>query len=71
MGTMMGKFSGFFSGRLIAGLLFLFAVFSWLPAAHAASGITSMRIGQGVGSVRIVLDADKNFDYKAFILYNP
>lgn len=71
MGTMMGKFSGFFSGRLIAGLLFLFAVFAWLPAAHAASGITSMRIGQGVGSVRIVLDADKNFDYKAFILNNP
>ena len=71
MGTIMGKFSGFFSSRLIAGLLFLFAVFAWLPAAHAASGITSMRIGQGVGSVRIVLDADKNFDYKAFILNSP
>ncbi len=37
----------------------------------AASGITSMRIGQGVGSVRIVFDADRKFDYKAFLLNEP
>lgn len=67
----MRKFSGFFSGRLVAGLLFLFAAFFCLPTAHAASGITAMRIGQGVGSVRIVFDADGSFDYKAFILNNP
>lgn len=37
----------------------------------AASGITSMRIGQGVGSVRIVFDADRKFDYKVFLLNEP
>ena len=36
-----------------------------------ASGITSMRIGQGVGSVRIVFDADRKFDYKVFLLNEP
>ena len=37
----------------------------------ATSGITSMRIGQGVGSVRIVFDADRKFDYKVFLLNEP
>ena len=37
----------------------------------AASGSTSMRIGQGVGSVRIVFDADRKFDYKVFLLNEP
>ena len=36
-----------------------------------ASGIKSMRIGQGVGNVRIVFDADRKFDYKVFLLSNP
>lgn len=30
-----------------------------------------MRIGQGVGNVRIVLDADSQFPYKAFLLNEP
>lgn len=37
----------------------------------AASGISSMRIGQGVGSIRIVFDADRKFDYKVFLLGEP
>jgi len=38
--------------------------------AHAGN-ITNMRIGQQVGSVRIVFEADSSFDYKAFLLSNP
>ena len=43
-----------------------------LSASSAqASGISSMRIGQGVGNVRIVFDADRKFDYKVFLLNSP
>lgn len=42
----------------------------FVTEAHAA-GVKSLRIGQGVGNVRIVLDADKDFPYKAFLLENP
>ena len=60
----------FFAGRAFCCLLLLCAMlFSY--SAEAASGIKSMRIGQGVGTVRIVLDADKKFDYKVFLLNNP
>lgn len=37
----------------------------------SAGNITNMRIGQQVGSVRIVFEADSNFDYKAFLLTDP
>lgn len=30
-----------------------------------------MRIGQGIGSVRLVFDADQSFDYKVFLLGDP
>lgn len=46
--------------------LFVFGAFS----AHAGN-ITNMRIGQQVGSVRIVFESDKAFDYKAFLLSDP
>lgn len=36
-----------------------------------AGRITNMRIGQQVGSVRIVFESDTNFDYKAFLLTEP
>ena len=36
-----------------------------------AGEIQSMRIGQGVGNVRIVFDADSSFEYKAFLLSSP
>ena len=62
--------SQFFGCRLFCSLLLLCALFVSLPA-EAASGIKSMRIGQGVGTVRIVFDADKKFDYKVFLLNKP
>lgn len=41
-------------------------------AKDAAAGrISNLRIGQGIGSVRIVFDADSKFDYKVFALSNP
>ena len=36
-----------------------------------AAEIQSMRIGQGIGSVRIVLDSENDFDYKVFLLSDP
>ena len=43
---------------------------SGINSAQAA-GISSMRIGQGVGNVRIVFDADRKFDYQVFLLSSP
>ncbi len=39
-------------------------------AAQAAQ-ISNLRIGQGIGSVRIVFDADSTFNYKVFLLTEP
>ena len=36
-----------------------------------AVNITNMRIGQQVGSVRVVFDADSKFDYEVFLLSDP
>lgn len=36
-----------------------------------ASQINNMRIGQGIGNVRVVFDADSSFDYKIFLLSEP
>ncbi len=36
-----------------------------------SANINSMRIGQGVGSVRLVFDASSKFDYKVFLLSDP
>ena len=36
-----------------------------------AGKITGLRIGQGVGNVRVVFDADSTFDYKVFTLNSP
>lgn len=55
---------------VIAATLLCFVVFS-ARSASAAEGISSMRIGQGVGNVRIVFDADRKFDYKVFLLNEP
>ena len=43
-----------------------------LMSANAFAGnISALRIGQGVGSVRLVFDADSKFDYNVFLLSNP
>lgn len=49
----------------------LFFVLLLLTESASANQIKSMRIGQGVGSVRIVFDADSSFEYKAFLLAEP
>lgn len=56
--------------QMLATAVIFCCAFSAADSA-AASGITSMRIGQGVGSVRIVFDADRKFDYKVFLLNEP
>lgn len=56
--------------QVLATAVIFCCAFSAADSA-AASGITSMRIGQGVGSVRIVFDANRKFDYKVFLLNEP
>lgn len=48
----------------------LLCTFCLSGAANAAQ-ISGARVGQGVGSVRIVMDADSQFDYKVFLLNEP
>ena len=53
---------------MLSILLTVFVLFA--QNAYAAK-ITGLRIGQGVGNVRIVFDADSKFDYKVFTLSSP
>ena len=53
--------------RLVVGMLF---VLLYAVSAHAGD-ITSMRIGQGIGNVRVVFDAENKFNYKVFLLGEP
>ena len=59
---------------VFAAKLVLLAAISCLymgSEAAQAAGISSLRVGQGVGIVRIVFDSDRNFDYKVFLLSEP
>lgn len=47
------------------------AVLFWNITSAKAGQISGLRIGQGIGSVRIVFDADSQFDYKVFLLKDP
>lgn len=71
MNVAVNKIFSLFKSKSLLGfaaaLLYVFSSFS----AYAESGISSMRIGQSIGSVRMVFDSDRNFEYKAFILDNP
>ncbi len=58
----------YFKRGLWSLTLLLFCIFS---VSADAKEIKSMRIGQGVGNVRIVFDADSSFEYKAFLLSSP
>ena len=50
----------------------LFAIIGLaLPSTSFAGKITNLRIGQGIGSVRMVFEADSNFEYKVFTLSEP
>ena len=59
--------------RRLAVFLGLFCMLAaWCPAtAKAAGRVSGLRIGQGIGSVRIVFDADAEFDYNVFLLNYP
>lgn len=57
---------------IFLGLTLLAAAGLFLAAPNAsAAQISSVRVGQGVGNVRIVMDADSQFDYKVFLLNEP
>lgn len=56
--------------RLSALLLFVTAQFC-CTQADAAGRVSGLRIGQGISSVRIVFDADSEFDYNVFLLDAP
>lgn len=60
--------------KLIATLkkLCVFILFGGLISSEAFSAeINGLRIGQGIGSVRVVFDATSSFDYNVFLLDNP
>lgn len=42
-----------------------------LPVKSFAAQISNLRLGQGIGTLRIVFDADSKVDYKAFLLNDP
>ena len=46
-------------------------LFVLLYSFSAEAKISSVRVGQGIGSVRIVLDSDASFNYKVFTLGSP
>lgn len=54
--------------RYSLALLYVLCAFN---ISNAFAGINEVRVGQGVGNVRIVFDSDQKFDYKAFLLNDP
>lgn len=55
----------------VGGLLSCLALLCIFSTKVEAKEIYGMRIGQGVGSVRIAFDAQNTFDYKVFMLNDP
>lgn len=52
-------------GFLLCGLVLL-------SSGHAsAAQVSNLRLGQGIGSLRIVFDTDSKLDYKVFLLSEP
>ena len=54
----------------ILSILLCLATFL-LPKASFAAYVSGLRLGQGVGTLRIVFDADSKINYKAFLLKDP
>ena len=52
----------------ITSVVALFCVFA---TETLAGKINNLRIGQGIGTVRVVFEADTDFDYKVFTLNEP
>lgn len=58
--------------RFVAKWLFFITAVGVFCIENAFAGrINNLRIGQGIGNVRIVFDADSKFDYKVFTLSSP
>ena len=55
--------------RYMQALIFVLVLV--VSTAAEAAQISNLRIGQGIGSVRVVFDADSKFDYKVFLLNEP
>ncbi len=56
--------------RLLLAICFVaFQCFSF--SSEAFANINSLRIGQGVGNIRLVFDSTSSFDYKVFLLSDP
>lgn len=72
MFCLMKKMASFFKRRVVSGYAFALLFFCCFAfAGEAGAGINSVRVGQGVGNVRLVFDADQSFDYKVFLLNDP
>lgn len=72
MPDLLKKINIFFKRKVIRWFpCFLLCVLSLFNVPDACAGISDMRVGQGVGSVRIVFDSDQKFDYKVFLLSDP
>lgn len=71
MNMALNKMFCLFKCKVFLGFAMILLCLVCSFSAHAESGISSMRIGQSIGSVRMVFDSDRNFEYKAFILDNP
>ena len=64
------KYFGCCGRNLVLTVFFVVCgIFFCMNSAYA--GINSLRVGQGVGSVRLVFDSDQSFDYKVFLLSEP
>lgn len=57
--------------RQIMSAAFVATLFCLVATNAFAGRINNLRIGQGIGNVRVVFEADSDFDYKVFTLSEP
>lgn len=57
--------------RKIMYIISVMALFCIVVTDARAGKINNLRIGQGIGTVRVVFEADSDFDYKVFTLNEP
>ncbi|MBR1948565.1 MAG: N-acetylmuramoyl-L-alanine amidase [Alphaproteobacteria bacterium] len=66
----MTKIGRYLKGKLLATLFSMLLACFFISDVFAGK-ITNLRIGQGIGNVRVVFEADSDFDYKVFTLNEP
>lgn len=57
--------------KFLPSVAVVFALLCMCSQSRAAGRVSGLRIGQGISSVRIVFDADSEFDYNVFLLDSP